>query len=323
MAKSRDYYEVLGVSRGATADEIRTAYRTLARQLHPDVNKAPDAAKRFAEVQEAYDILADEEKRRTYDQFGHVGAGPGATARGRAGAGRRGQAQTWSTSPGGMDPEDLASIFDEFMGGAARGGFGATHAGGGRRVRPERPAENVLANVRVPFLVAVHGGTQTVRVSVDDEPGQAIEVRIPPRTESGAKLRIRGKGRPAQHGRPAGDLILTIEVEPHPFYRRQGLDLVIDLPLTIAEAALGASVRVPLLSGSAAEVRVPPSTSSGRTLRVRGQGLSDGKGGSGDLLAVVSITAPATLSEADRQVMADLATRLPNPREGFPWVDNR
>jgi len=220
-----------------------------------------------------------------------------------------------------MDPEDLASIFDEFMGGATRGGFAGGQAG--RRVRPERPAENVLATVRVPFLVAVHGGTQTVRVSVDDEPGQAIEVRIPPRTESGAKLRIRGKGRPARHGRQAGDLILTIEVEPHPYYRRQGLDLVIDLPLTIAEAALGASVRVPLLSGSAAEVRVPPGTSSGRTLRVRGQGLSDGKGGSGDLLAVVSIAAPATLSEADRRAMADLATRLPNPREGFPWVDNR
>jgi curved DNA-binding protein len=312
----RDYYATLEVERTATAEEIRKAYRRLARMYHPDVNKAPDAATRFAAVQEAYDVLSDASKRKAYDQFGRdgvkVGAGPGGFGGWGEGFGR-----------GGVD--DLSSIFEEMFGGAGPfggGPFGRSTASGPRRptmrerrarAEPQR-GEDLRETLPVPFMTAALGGTEELRRAA-----QTISVRIPPGLESGAVLRIRGAGAP---GNPPGDLLLAVTVGDHPYFRRQGLDLYIDLPVTIAEAALGAKVDVPLLDGSVG-ITVPPGTGSGQKLRVRGKGLRDARGRQGDYYAVVQVAAPRGLSERGRQVLGEVAGELQNPRDSAPWAAGR
>lgn len=316
MASSTDLYDILGVKRTASADEIRAAYRKLARQLHPDVNKAPDAAQKFARVQEAYDVLSDADKRRAYDQFGHAGVASGAAAGGSGGP-FRGQYRASRGGPdvhfGGMDPDEFASIFDQFMGGGFAGRGSST---------PRQPARgrDIEHTIRVPFRVAALGGEETLRIRRSDDHAETVEVRIPPGTASGTKMRLRGRGESARPGGKRGDLILTIEVEPHPWFRRDGLDLMLDVPITIAEAALGATVTVPLLEGQV-QVTVPPGTSSGKRLRIRGRGLRDNQGRQGDFYVVVQIVAPAGLSPEDRRLLSEIGARLENPRDNAPWAD--
>jgi len=315
MPQTRDYYDVLGVSRGASADDIRKAYRELARKLHPDVNKAPDAAQRFSEVQEAYDVLSDSEKRQAYDQFGAAGVG----STGPEGA----HTYTW-TSPGGFEgvgAEDFTSIFEEFIGGRARpSGFGFRQ---GRRPseRPSAaaPRADVEHAIDISFTKAALGGVEKIRIGRGGET-ETLEVRISAGIDTGARLRLRGKGHGSAMGGGAGDLILTVRVGSHPYFRREGLNILIDVPITIAEAALGTKVRVPLLKGSA-ELRVPPGTSSGRMLRIREKGVEDARGRKGDFLAVVQIAAPEHLDEQDRNALTDMARRLKNPRSEVDWAD--
>jgi curved DNA-binding protein len=357
MAKQRDYYEILGVGRDASADQIRSAYRKLARQLHPDVNKAPDAAKRFGEVQEAYDVLSDQEKRKGYDQFGHAGVGAaggqprgGSEGWGPFGAGGPGRARTTWTNvePGDFEGGDFSSIFEEMFGrtpgggggggaggGGGRGspfggGFGARPGDGGARARQSQPqrGEDIEHTIAVTFMTAALGGTEQLRIGAGNGGGAStINVKIPPGIEPGAKLRIKGKGQPSPTGGPRGDLILTIDVGNHPYFRREGLDLLIDLPITIAEAVLGVTVTAPLLTppgGKASvELKVPPGSSSGRKLRVRGKGIANAAGKTGDYYAVVQIIAPkaSDLSEDHRNSIEALASGLKNPRQSPPWSE--
>ncbi len=336
---SRDLYSVLGVSRTATQDEIRKAYRKLARQYHPDVNKAKDAAQKFNEVQEAYDTLSDENKRKQYDQFGRVtdGAGPRAGRPGGAGAGGGAAHYTWTNvggGPGGVDfdNEDLGSMFDAFFGRAGAGFRDAPFGGGvrtGRRNRapradegPEQP-QGIEHDLDVDFMTAARGGVQALRVASNGRT-RTLDVTIPRGIREGAKLRVRG-------GADGGDLILNIRIGPHSLFRRADpeqdggspLDLYLLLPLDIAEATLGATVTVPTLEAPV-ELTVPPGTPSGVKLRLKGRGIDDGAS-KGDLYAVVRIVPPdgRDLTKADREALERIGGRVTGLRSGPEWRAER
>lgn len=336
MADKRDYYDVLGVKRSASAEEIRSAYRKLARQYHPDVNKEEDAPKRFAEVQEAYDVLSDEEKRKAYDRFGHAGVGAAGGAGGPGGAqqGYGPGGARWTYTSGGQGAagthgfDDLGSIFEQMFSGAAGGGGAGSPFGAGARQRTRGPhaqprprkGRDLTHTLTVAFNTAALGGTQQIRLTRDGKV-ETIDVKVPAGIESGAKLRVRGKGETAAGAQQPGDLILTIDVAPHPYFRRDGLNILIDVPINIAEAAKGVKVNVPLLKGTA-ELTIPPGASSGQKLRLKGKGITDARGRIGDYLAVVQIVAPKKLSDRGAKLIDDLAGELQNPRHSAPWADN-
>jgi len=315
----RDYYDVLGVKRSASPAQIKSAYRRLARQHHPDVN--PDGVEKFKEATAAYEVLSDAEKRRAYDQYG--AAGPVGAAGGRPGPGR---VHTWSSAGGdpfaggmGVDFEDLftASPFagmslDELM--AALSGAGRRGRAGGRR--PPQPRGTDAETL--DFMQAVQGCTTTFQRRRPDGSAEQITVKIPPGVRTGSKVRVAGKGNVAPGG--AGDLYLVTEVREHPVFRRNGSDLSVDLPVSVTEAALGAKVTVPTIDGPMV-VKVPPGASGGTRLRLRGKGVADPKTGArGDQYAVVKIVLPKKLSKAGRELLARLAETDPfDPREKSPW----
>ncbi len=307
MAGERDHYEVLEVDRGASAAAIRKAYRRLARQYHPDVNKSADAATRFAEVQEAYDVLSDADKRKAYDRFGHAGVGVG-QGPGGSGAG-------WSADVGGAPFDAYSGVFEEIFGRRAGGPFGSASPG---TAVPRRGAD-VHHTLSVSFMTAALGGYETVRLSLGSESPQTISIKIPPGIDTGAQLRVKGKGNPGAGGGPAGDLMLTIEVGQHPWFRREGLDVYINVPVTIAEATFGTTVTLPLPAGTV-ELKMPPGASSGQKLRVKDKGLCNGRGSHGDFYAVVQIVAPKDLSERGQELVRDLEPELKNPRDSGPWA---
>jgi len=298
----RDPYEVLGVPRTATADQIREAHRKLAKKFHPDLNKTPEAATTFKEVQEAYDLLSDEAKRRRYDQFGHAGAAGGGPGFGGGGPGFGGAAP-W----GNVDPSTFEEIFGSFMGGGGRGGPGRRGPSAGGDLESE---------ITVDFMTAATGGVRHVSVQ-DGTDTVSLDVRIPAGIETGGTLRVRGKGSPGMGGGPAGDLVLQVRVAPHPWFRREGLDIVVDVPISIAECALGTTVQVPLLEGTAS-LRVPPGTGSGKRLRLKGKGVQ-AKTGAGDLYAVLRVEAPKTLSDEDRAALERMKSTEGDPRADAPW----
>jgi DnaJ-class molecular chaperone len=316
MQKPRDYYQVLGVSRTATADEIRKAYRRLARKYHPDVNDSPDAAKRFAEATEAYDVLSDPEKRKTYDRFGHAGVGAGAGA-GPYGAGAwpGGGFGGHGRGAGPFTAADMGSIFEELFGARGPSPFDTARS---QAPRPRR-GQDLRHTLTVTFMTAAQGGTERLRLANPEGGTQTVTVKVPAGIESGAKLRVKGKGQPGPEGGPTGDLILTVEVGAHPLFRREGLDLLVNVPITLAEAGLGATVAVPLLTGSAT-VKIPAGASSGRKLRLAGRGITDDKGRKGDFYAVIQIVAPERPSPRAEQLLGELADELQNPRESGPWA---
>jgi len=298
-AVPRDPYEVLGVARTATADQIREAHRKLAKKFHPDLNKTTEAAAKFKEVQEAYDLLSDDAKRKQYDRFGHAGPSMGGGAGGGPGAGFGG----W----GNVDASTFEEIFGDFMGGGRR-------AGGARR--GARAGQDLESEITVDFITAARGGTR--HVSLEGGNGTAgMDVRIPAGVESGGSLRLRGKGAPGAGGGPAGDLVLHITVAPHPWFRREGIDILVDMPISIAECALGTTVEVPLLEGSAT-LRVPPGTGSGKRLRLRGQGVQS-KSGTGDLYAVIRVDGPASLADEEKAALERMKAAWPDPRANAPW----
>jgi DnaJ-class molecular chaperone len=330
---AKDYYQILGTSKTASADEIRSAYRKLARKLHPDVNKAPDAAAKFNEVQQAYDVLSDDHKRKLYDQFGSAAfeaGGPGTSA-GRAGAGRASPHYSWSNvggrtqggpDLGGMDfdAEDIGSVFEAIFGQQQQAGGSPFTRTGRPRAKPKAPDES-RHEVRISFMTAARGGVERLRVS-DNGSQRTVEVTIPPGIEEGSQLRVRGG---AGTGR---DLILLIHIDPHPLIRRgegadvgKGLDLYLDLPLTIAEATLGEVISVPTLGGPV-DLQVPAGTASGRKLRLRGKGIHDPQGRQGDLYAVIRIVPPAgkELTEAEGAELRRISAKGPAPRAGSSWM---
>jgi DnaJ-class molecular chaperone len=290
----RDYYEVLGVARDASDDQVKKAYRKLAREYHPDRNPGDKAAEaKFKEVQEAYDVLSDKDKRAKYDQFGHAGPGMGA---GGPGGGFR-----WHTEgmdAGSFDPEDLGEILRQF----GMGGMGGGPRGRGRARRA--PPQAAEAEASVPFLTAALGGT--VSLSID---GRHVDVKVPAGMEDGKKLRLAGQG-PG-----GGDLYIKIKIDPHPYFRREGHNVVLEVPVSFAEAALGAKVDVPTLDGQHLTVKVPPGTSSGARLRLRGKGIAGG-----DQYIEVKVTVPKVEDARGRELVEELARLHPqNPRRGLGW----
>ena len=328
MAAKRDHYEVLGVNREADAEEIKRAYRKLARELHPDVNKAPDASEKFNEVQEAYDTLSDEQKRAQYDRFGHAGAPTGAGGYGGGspfGGGGGGGTYTWSNVAGGPGGEagdasdfDMGSIFEQVFGGQASG-FGRRATTGRSHARARsRPSkgQDITTDLAISFMDAVRGATPSVRIKRGGQT-QTIEVTVQPGVEEGAKLRLRGKGHPSASGGQPGDLIFTVRIGSHPLFRREGLNVLLDLPLTIAEATLGAEISVPTPHASV-ELTIPPGSTGGQRLRVKGHGIR-AKEKSGDFIAVLRVVTPKELSDEDRAALESMRERLPDPRAGSEW----
>ncbi|MEO0482341.1 MAG: DnaJ C-terminal domain-containing protein [Planctomycetota bacterium] len=313
----RDFYEVLGIKRGADADEIKRAYRALARVHHPDVSKADDAQARFTEIQEAYDVLSDPEKRRLYDRVGRSGYEAGA-AQARGG----GASHSWSNAGGagfggggfgggGMDAEELEDLFGTFFGGRSGGGGGGFAGASGQRARAGRrpgraPGADIEHEITIPFDLSAKGGTYALRLDRPGAKSTSIDVKIPKAVADGARLRVRGEGQAGRGG--AGDLIIRVRVSPHPTLKRDGLDLRSTLRLNIAEAALGAEREVKTVE-SEVTVRVPPGTPSGRTLRLRGAGLKDAAGRTGDLYAEIEITPPdaSDWPDEDRETLRRLA----------------
>lgn len=377
----RDYYEVLGVSRNATEKEIKQAYRRLVRKYHPDLNPGnKEAEERFKEIQEAYEVLSDPEKRRLYDKFGHNW---------RA---------AWQAKQQGIDVEnigwvppsqegfewdfgnwqDLFSSFSDWL-----GDFFSTRTATRTRprTRPQR-GQDVEAELEIDLEDAAFGATKRVTVTIDEtcptcggEGGtvrtcpncggtgvvhqmrgffsigstclrcrgegivldsrcprcegrgmvrttRSVEVRIPVGVEDGAKLRLQGQGASGRNGGPSGDLYLTVRIRKHPFFERKGDDLYCEVPVTFAEAALGAEIEVPTLDGRV-KVRVPPGTQSGQLLRLAGLGMPKRTGGRGDLYVRVKIVVPRDLTLRERELMEELHRLRPeNPRLGL-WQPKR
>jgi curved DNA-binding protein len=299
--KYKDYYKILGVARGASDDEIKKAYRKLARKYHPDVSKEANAKERFQEVAEAYETLRDKEKRGAYDSLGSFRPGqdfrPPPDWFDRFGAGRAED----------LRDVDLSDLFESMgiFGRAAgrRGGFG-------RNI--PIPGEDYEITVRIGLEEAFRGTERAFQLN-----GHELRARIPRGATDGQRLRLRGKGGPGANGGQAGDLYLQIALEPHPLYRPSGHDLEIEVPLAPWEAALGAQVDVPTLEGRVS-MKVPPGSKGGQKLRLAGKGLPRPGSGAGDLYAVLNIVVPATLTEREKKLFEELreASRF-DPRSRF------
>ena len=318
MAQPRDFYEILGVSRTATQDEIQQAYRKLARAHHPDVNKDPAAEDRFKDISEAYDVLSDPDTRRRYDAFGPdfrrvpEGADPdtwnrarSAGARGAgAGPGRRaaGPAGDTGFTTGSGENIDLDDLLGGLFGGRAGRGWGPI------------PGADQEATIELTVEEAYRGSRRSVTIEGGGQ-SRTLEVTIPAGVTNGQRIRLAGQGGRGSEGASAGDLYLIVRIARHPRYRVEGRDLHVDLPLAPWEGALGTTVTVDTPDGEA-KVKVPAGTSSGRHLRLRGRGLPNPRGTPGDLYAEVRIMVPKTLADEERRLFAELAaTSAFNPRK--------
>lgn len=304
---SKDYYHILGVDRTASAEEIKRAYRKLAKQHHPDVNKGAKASEdRFKDISAAYDVLSDVKKRQQYDMLGNAFAGGGG---GPGGAGPQWQGENPFGGAGG--PENLGDLFSELFGmGGVRTGRGGT----GRRRSAQPPPQrggDIASHVDVEFLDALHGTTAQFELRRDGSRDR-ISVRIPPGVEEGQKLRIGGKGESGVMGGPAGDLYLTVHIKPHPTFHRAGADISADLPITIYEALLGGSVEVDTPFGKA-KMKIPAGTASGQKFRIKGKGAPVmGKSGThGDFYAVIQIVPPKVISKEVKALAEKLAEEAP------------
>jgi curved DNA-binding protein len=305
-----DYYKVLDLSRGASDDEIRKAYRKLAREYHPDMKpNDKSAAEKFKSIQEAYSVLSDPEKREQYDRYGAAFQG---------GRGGEGQPFTyhWSAGPGGGAPDiDLSDLFGgELDLGDLFGGTGGPRAG--RRGPRPRKGADLRTEVHVPFLVSAEGGEHELHLQRDGRT-ERLTIKVPPGVDNGSVIRLAGQGQPGLAGGPSGDLLVTIRVAPHPYFHREGNNLRVDVPVTPTEAALGAKVEVPTLTEGKIMLTIPPGTSSGTKLRLRGKGVIDQKTKQrGDQYVVVKIVVPKNLSPRAEQLFQELAEAAPlSPRE--------
>ncbi len=373
MAVKRDYYDVLGVPRNASQEEIKRAYKRLARQYHPDINKSPDAEEKFKEINEAYQVLSDPEKRRQYDLFGHAGVS------GVAGG-----------APGGVRVDvdfsgfpDLTEIFEEFF------GFGPK--GRTRRRRAERGSD-VQVEVTLDFEEAIFGTEKTIEVArwepcprchgTGAEPGthpmrcpqcggrgevqhvqdsffgrfvrvavcprcngegmlittpcqecrgrgvtrrtRRVAVSIPPGVDDGTLVRLTGEGELGRNGGPPGDLYVRVQVRPHPLFKREGKNILLDLPINVAQAALGDEVEIPTIDGGTVKLTIPPGTQYGKTFRLRGKGAPDVRHPNrrGDMLVTVRVVVPKELTPEQRELFKALGKtfeRTPSPQDKNFW----
>lgn len=305
----KDYYKTLGVEKGASQDDIKHAYRRLARKYHPDVSKEKDASKRFQEVNEAYEVLHDPEKRKAYDQLG----------------------SNWKSGQGFQPPPGWQQDFNQSSGGFADGGdfsdffsslFGNTGARGqrGGSGRAQSKGEDIDANVRISIDEAYHGATRSLSLNVPEMDNRGamvsrkrtLKVKIPKGVSANQRIRLEGQGGAGSGGAPAGDLFLRIEFEPHALYRADGKNLHLDLPVAPWEAALGRSVKVPTLGGTV-DLKIPAGARSGQQLRLKGRGLPGNP--PGDQYVTVQIVVPPENSEKMQQLYSELEAEADfNPR---------
>lgn len=325
----KDYYQILGIPRGASDTEIKKAYRRLAKQYHPDVNKGDNAAEeRFKDISEAYSVLSDKEKRKQYDMFGS-GAFQGGFDPSQAGGGFK-----WTSSegpggyrvytsregPGGFEGfGDLGDIFGDLFG---MGGF--TRQTGRKRPRARTRSKaqagpqkggDTYATFEVDFDEAVHGASKKMSIKRGEKVDN-ITVKIPAGVDNGSKVRIKGKGHPGAMGGEPGDLYLNIKVKPHKNFWREGSDIFVDVPISIYEAVLGGKIEVPTIDGSA-RMTIPAGTSSGQKFRLKGKGTEQpGKKGRGDQYAIIQVIPPDRLDSESKKLVEDLQKKAPyNPRK--------
>lgn len=310
----QDYYKTLGVDSSASADEIKKAYRRLARKYHPDVSKEPDAEQRFKQVAEAYEVLKDPEKRKLYDQLGenwqagqdfrpppgweHRQAGPGGGARARTGPGAG---------------ADFSDFFEHLFGGGMGGSPFEEMFSGGARAQKGR---DQTARVQVDLEDAFQGATRTLELS-DPNTGQPrkLRVKIPAGITNGQQIRLKGQGETPPTGGPRGDLLLEVHIRPHRYFHLRGRDIHLDLPVAPWEAALGARVKVPTLSGQV-DLQIPANSQTGKRLRLRGRGLPGEK--PGDQYVELRITNPPADDEPSKAAFEALAKQFDfNPRAGL------
>ena len=318
MAK-RDYYGILGVDRKATAAQIKAAYRKMAREYHPDVNKDAGASEKFQEATEAYEVLFDADKRRMYDRFGHAGPGRSGPQGGRA-------YDTTGARPGGV-----SFNFEEMFGRSGGSGFagmgldeildalrgGSGRSKSGRRAAAKRGAD-LEYELTLDFVQAVRGVTTSIRLARQGRT-ETIDVKVPPGVRDGQQIRVRNQGQDGPAGR--GDLYIIARVRKHPYFRREGKDIYVEVPIGIAEAALGGKVDVPTLDGMTA-VQIPAGSSSGRKLRLKGRGVRPAKGDApGDQYVELKIVVPKTLSVRQRELLTELQELDDgDPRRNVPWA---
>jgi DnaJ-class molecular chaperone len=325
----RDPYEVLGVQKSARPDEIKKAFRRLAKKLHPDANKKdPKAAVKFAEINQAYEVLGDEKKRKAFDA-GEIDAEGKPRFRGFEGAGHHpgsggdSHFETFTWGPEGMRRSGgraggfgrFEDILSEMMGGLGRGGAGARPGIDPRFETGDFGAaphgQDVSAALTITLAEAAKGATKRVRLPT----GKEVEVKIPAGLTDGQQIRLKGQGL-ALPGGPPGDVLITVGIAPHPTFKPDGANLRLDLPITLYEAVLGAKVRVPTLDG-AVELAIPPGTSAGRTFRLKGKGLP-GKGASGDLFVTTRIVLPeGSDPQLDELMRAWRDGKRYDPRKGL------
>jgi curved DNA-binding protein len=297
MPTKKDYYEILGIPKNATDKQIKAAYRKLARKYHPDHNPGDKSAEdKFKEVAEASAVLSDPEKRAKYDQRGHEAFGPEFDPFAGTGFDFR--------NMGAVNLDDLFEMFGG--GGRARGG----------RTRAMR-GQDLETEIRLPFLDAVKGATFELNLPRRGPGGrhteEKVKVRIPPGIDDGGRVRLPGKGDAGANGGPPGDMYLVVRVETHPLFRREGRDVHVEVPVTIARAALGGSIVVPTLDGTST-ITLPPGTRSGQKLRLRGKGVPEtASAQAGDLYAVIQIVPPKNLDAKSRQLLEELDKLHPAP----------
>jgi curved DNA-binding protein len=306
-----DYYETLGVSRSADGDEIQRAYRKLARTWHPDVNKSPQAEEKFKLISEAYDVLSNPDTRARYDAFGEDfrkvpdDVDPAAWARAQQGPrrGRSGPGPDPFTGRGGFGGSGDGASFEDL--------FGDLFA---QRQSGPRPGPDQEVHIDLSLRDAYRGTKQKISLTGSAGP-KNLTVTIPAGVTDGQRIRLAGQGAPGRDGGRPGDLYLIVRLRPDKTFTVKGRTITVDLPVTPWEAALGASVAVDTPDGGDAKVKVPAGTSSGKTLRLRGLGMPNSNGADGDLHAVVQIMVPATLTEREQELFAELAAASSfNPR---------
>lgn len=310
----KDYYKTLGVSKTASTEEIKKAYRKLARQHHPDVNTKAGAEKKFKEVNEANEVLSDPDKRKRYDTIGpdfarYANAGNGGRQPGNFAWSYNGQPGSGSFEDSGAFSDFFRSIFGDEggMSGTVSADelFGRTR---GRRGPRAVPGQDVQYEFEISLPDAYKGVEQQIEVKEHSGKSRRLSVKIPAAVRDGQKVRLAGQGAPGTGGAAAGDLYLLIRVRPHPLYTRDGDDLRMDLPVALHEALIGAEVTVPTLKGRVS-LRIPPETQNGRTIRLAGQGMSRSGGGAGDMYVTVKVTLPTRLSEEEKEYIKKIGER--------------
>jgi DnaJ-class molecular chaperone len=331
MAEVKDYYKILGVRRDASQADIQKAYRDLAKKYHPDRNPDDkDAAKRFRQIQSAFDVLNDPEKREMYDRYGssfetrRAGGPQGPYSyTGRPGAGG-------PQAGSGFEDVDFGQFFGERFGAEPAGGFAemfrqfSQGAGPRRRGRaggagPRGRGADAVHQIQIPFTTAVAGGTVEVAVGRATGAVQTLSVKIPAGIDDGKRIRLRAQGEPGPGGGPPGDLLLEVRVDPHPCYDRRGDNLLVRVPVRLEEALDGAKIDIPTPQGTVA-LHVPPGTSSGTKLRVKGHGVAREKGAPGDLLAEIQIVLPKQIDPSVRETIRQLSLKYPaDPRANLRW----